>query len=180
MTGVQTCALPILADLAGVALGEGGVPSARDAGPPPPDAGPPPPDGGSAPPDAASAPESVTYQAETMELDGYVVDPADETVIRLPEAVPRGTARVRFDGVPGDYRLTVRAVAEPDGEPTLTLRVGDAVVQTVTYPPASGADNEPISLGPYPVRLAADEVLALEGEANEGAWARVDAVELAP
>lgn len=160
----------------------------RDAGPPRPevdasmmmpdlDAGPPP------EVDAGPEPmlEAVTYQAEAMTLTTYIVD-TDGTVIRLPDGAPSGTASATFDGAAGTYQLTVHAVAEFDGAPTLIIRVAGADVATETYPmtdPAAMA-NEPHVIGPIEVTLSPGDEILLEGRSDADAWARVDRVEVTP
>ncbi|MBX3274898.1 MAG: hypothetical protein KF729_31835 [Sandaracinaceae bacterium] len=144
---------------------------ASDGGAPPP---PPPP-----PPDAGMTPTAVTIEAEEMTLSGYVVDPLDAALIRLPEGVPSGTATASFTGVAGSYRLWVFVVAESDGQPRLTIRVAGAEVAAQTYPLAL-TDMEPETLGPFTVTLAPGDAIELTGEADAGAWARVDRLEIRP
>lgn len=167
----QACLEAYVADLAGAAPGDAAVPPRPDAGPPPADAG---------APDAGPAPSPVTYEAEAMTLETYVVDPNDGDYIRLPDGATTGSARVAFDGAPGAYELTVRAVTEPDGQPTLRVRVAGELVETVTYPLATAGDFEERAFGPWPVTLGAGDEIVLEGDSDGAAWARVDALELTP
>jgi len=140
-----------------------------DAGPPMADAGPP-------------MPGPVVLEAEAMTLTTYVVDPADPTIIRLPDMSVSGTASATFDGAAGTYQLTVHTVAEWDGAPTLTVRVAGAQVAMETYPLTDMAamTNEPRTIGPVEVTLSPGDEILLEGMADGDAWARVDRVELTP
>jgi hypothetical protein len=122
--------------------------------------------------------EPITIEAEAMTLEGYVVDAAYPDAIRLPDAVPTGTAAHELART-GSYTLRVFALREPDGQPTLTIRVGGVVVAGETFA-LGAAEVEPMVLGPYEVDVEAGDSIVLEGAANEGAWARVDRVELTP
>lgn len=173
----MACLTEYVASLTGD-VGDGGMP------PPPADAGAPTPYDAGAPtgPDAGPGPaptEAVTFEAEAMTLDVYEVDAADATVIRLPDGSTTGTARATFDGAAGTYQLTVHAIAENDGTPTLTVRVAGTEVAAVTYP-LTAAGLEPYAVGPYTVDLAPGDEILLEGFAESGAWARVDRVEVQP
>lgn len=177
LTSVErVCLEEYLTALMGGAPLDGGTPPVET------DAGVAPPDGGA--PDAgaldAGAPAPLvphTYEAEaTMTLDGYVVDAVDPTVIRLPPGVASGTATVGFDGGAGLYSIVVRVVAENDGFPRLALRVDGDLVFDETFPEGP-AD---VALGPYAVTLREGSVLVLEGTADAGAYARIDALEVTP
>lgn len=165
----RQCLEEYLAELAGVdpPMVDAGTP--RDAGPAT-DAGP-----------AADAgePTPVTIEAEDMTLAGYVVDSADMTLIRLPDMTASGTATATFMGAPGSYQMSVFVVEEPDGAPSLTIRVAGGDVATEQYA-MTAMNNEPRTLGPYPVTLATGDEIQLEGTSDAGAWARVDRVELVP
>ncbi|MCB9597425.1 MAG: hypothetical protein H6719_32185 [Sandaracinaceae bacterium] len=168
------CLRTYIAALSGEAFPDGGVPPMLDAGAPPGlDAGAPGLDAGAPDP----TPMGTTLQAEAMTLSVYQIDPADPTVIRLPDGATNGTATATFDGAAGSYQLRVNAISESDGIPQLTIRVAGAEVATVTYPMAA-ADNEPFVIGPYSVTLAPGDEIALDGVAESGAWARVDFVQI--
>ncbi len=177
----RTCLEAYLAELAGVEppMRDGGVP--RDAGPrmdagPEVDAGPRPDAGPGA---DAGDPTTVVIQAESMTLTGYEVDAADATLIRLPDMVTSGTATATFDGASGNYQMSVFIIEEPDGQPTLTVRVAGADVATETYN-LTAAANEPRTLGPYAVTVANGDTIELAGMSESDAWARIDRVELTP
>lgn len=148
---------------------------ASDAGLPPPE---PPADAG-ARADGAAVATPVTIQAESMGLMGYAVDPADESMIRIPDGSTTGSASTTFTDAAARYTLHVHVGAESDGQPTLTIRVGDTEVVSETYPLGT-EDVEPAVLGPYQVDLAPGDVITLEGQVDGGAWARVDRLELVP
>jgi hypothetical protein len=146
-------------------MGDGGVPMPLDGGPPvEPDAGPPP---------------SLWVEAEAMQLDGYVVDPVNPDLIRLPDGVATGTATTTFDGPARTYRLRIVVVLEADGQPQIAVRVDGTVAGTFTYP-LSEVDFQPTTLGPVDVSLRPGSVIALEGTVGGMAWARVDQIEVAP
>lgn len=148
---------------------------ANDAGLPPPE---PPVDAG-APSDAAMTAMPVTIEAEAMSLTGYAVDPEHAGVIRISDGATEGSASTTFTDAAARYTLHVHVGAEVDGQPTLTIRIGDEEVATETYPLGT-EDVEPAVLGPYEVDLAPGDVITLEGQVDDGAWARVDRLELTP
>lgn len=130
----------------------------------------------------ADPPTPVIYQAESMDLTGYVVDVNNSNYIRIADGLAVGTARRAFDGAPGKYQLTVRVATEVDGQPILRVRLGEDLIATETYPlDTGGAGDFPIhAFGPYAVTLERGTEIVLEGEKNGDAWARVDELELTP
>ncbi|MEC7520395.1 MAG: hypothetical protein VYE22_11045 [Myxococcota bacterium] len=165
----RACLEQYLADLSGLEVpSDAGVMPAGDAGDEPP------PDGGVGP-----APETVTLQAEAMTLNGYVVDTADATLIRLPDGTTSGTATATFEGAAGSYALRLHGVTESDGAPRVTVRVAGEVVLEETYPLAAEG-LEPRAFGPVDVALSPGDTIVIEGAAEANAWARVDRLELTP
>lgn len=154
----RTCLMEYLQALAGSV--DGGVPPALDAGTIEPPLAP------------------IEIEAEAMTLEGYVVDTVHPDLIRLPDTVPMGIASATIDTA-GTYQLRVYAIREPDGQPSLSVRVGGVEVASETFALGT-ADIEPIVLGPYEVDVAAGDRIELVGASNMGAWARVDRVELTP
>lgn len=167
----RVCLEAYLRTLVDQPIGDAGLPMPRDAGTPR--------DAGSITSDAGDPRRAVTVEAEAMELSGYEVDSLYPTVVRLPEGVTGGTASTTFAGAAGRYRLFVHVWIEPDGEPTLTVRVGGATVATASYPLAA-ADMVGHILGPFEVDLAAGTAIALDGQSDGGAWARLDRLEITP
>src|SRR5690606_1523924 len=127
----------------------------------------------------AGEPSPVTIEAESMTLSGYEVDSANAGLIRIPEGQASGTARAAFQGARSTYHVTIHARAEIDGQPTLILRIAEAQVAEETYPLATTV-LEPATFGPYDVELAPGDEIVLEGRAADGAWARVDRLEVVP
>lgn len=174
----RACLERYLADLAGLEVpsGDAGVRPSSDGGPMP--AG----DAGVSPPADAGEPDPpapVTLEAEAMTLSGYVVDAADGSVIRLPDATLTGTATASFDGAAGSYALHLHVMTESDGTPSVTVRIDGEAVLEETYPLAA-AGNEPHTFGPVTVELSPGASIVIEGAAEANAWARVDRLELTP
>ena len=155
----------------------------RDAGAPR-DAGPPMDAGLDAGTDAGP-PVLVEIEAETMTLEGYMIDATDPNIIRLDETLPvgtTGTAIAPFPGVGGTYALTVHVIAEFDGAPTLALLIEGEMLFTVALP-QTPTMNEPRTLGPFAVPLRRGDQIEIRGIADTnttGAWARVDKLVFVP
>lgn len=118
-------------------------------------------------------------EAESLSLaGGYQVNqyaPASGgEIIRGTNYNAPGTATGTFDGVDGDYTLTVRYFNEPDGVSQYALLVNGAVVDT--WNGAGGSDafvNRDISLS-----LEDGDVIQVRGQINAGEFARIDTLTL--
>ncbi len=127
----------------------------------------------------ADVPGRVEIEAESMTLTGYVVDPRDPNVVRLPMGVTSGAAATTFDGVASTYMISVHVVAESDGHPTYEVLVeGTSVhLETLALSPLA---MEPTVIGPVPVTLARGDTIEIRGQPEGGAWARIDRLVLRP
>lgn len=116
---------------------------------------------------------SVTIEAESMSLTTYA---PEGTLIRLPSATATGSASKTFNGSAGTYNIQVHVVPEGDGRPTVALHKGGTQLFSYSYP-LGGA---PTSFTVSNVTLNPGDVLKLVGQANAGAYARVDKIVLTP
>ncbi|MEL6543863.1 MAG: hypothetical protein AAFQ82_04515 [Myxococcota bacterium] len=119
-------------------------------------------------------PPSIVVEAEDMELDGYVIDANNPEIIRLPNNIPTGTARYVWQET-GRFTISTAIVLEDDGEPVAGLRLNDALLATLRYGLAVDG-NEIYETDPVTVDLVAGDIIEIRGIANEGAYARVDAL----
>ncbi|MEO1172788.1 MAG: hypothetical protein AAFX94_12180 [Myxococcota bacterium] len=115
-------------------------------------------------------------EAEAMTLTGYVIDPEDPTIIRLPDGTSEGTAEYRSDGPPGRYELEITIIAEQTGIPRLNVAVDGDSTGTVLYPVVT-QPVEAVVLAPLmTVDLTAGSEILFTGTADTAAFARLDRV----
>jgi len=124
---------------------------------------------------------SVTMEAESMSLSSYVVESgtAYGTLIRTANGASSATATKTFPGATGTYDIQVQVLAENDGQPTLDVYKGAALLKTYKYPLASSAGS-PASFTIPGVAVALGETIKLVGRATVGTYARVDRVVFNP
>ena len=103
--------------------------------PPPPSATPTP------TPTPTPAPGSFVLEAEGMALSGYMVDSNNADWIMVGSGSDRGEAVASFSAGDGTYSITINAIAENDGRPTLELWAGGTLQATFTYPLATSSNR---------------------------------------
>jgi hypothetical protein len=128
-----------------------------------------------------SAGDTYTIEAEDMTLNGYVVDNGTQlsgTAIKVEGT--SGIASVSFTGTAGVYTLTLWAIPENDGQPTIILSVDGKQVLNRTLPMDAAYYNYK-ARGKYEVTnvtLAQGSTIEIKGTADAEAYARVDKIVL--
>ena len=115
-----------------------------------------------------------------MALSGYVVDFNNADWIMVGFGSDRGEAVASFSAGDGTYSITIDAIAENDGRPTLELWVGGTLQATFTYPLATSSNRQPLTFSGPTLSLTAGTEIKLVGfkdvTADGTAHARVDDV----
>jgi hypothetical protein len=143
---------------------------------------------------AAAEPEPVVIEAESMILDGYVVETnihaSGKRLIsrRRAPGKPPGKATAEFPGPAGSYDVMVSYFDENDGRAELAFSFGartldkwmadeDPDCQVCRRPNASTRRTRMVARG---LTLAPGDVLGLQGTEQRGDYARIDRVVLSP
>ena len=139
---------------------------------------------------------SVTYvaqqipqiiEAEDMTLSGaYMIDQArmNGQGITIDAGQPQpatGSAAASFGGTSGTYTITISAVPENDGQPTLKLFIGTRLVHTETYrtdPVFTNPDVDRYDIVIAGIAVNQGDMIKLEGTSHDAAYARVDKISL--
>jgi hypothetical protein len=98
-----------------------------------------------------------------MALSGYVVDSKNADWIMVGFGSSQGVAVAPFSAGDGTYSITINAVAENDGRPTLELWVDGTLQATFTYPLATSSNREPITFSGPTLSLTAGTEIKLVG-----------------
>jgi hypothetical protein len=131
-------------------------------------------------------PAEAIIEAEDMSLDGYVVDTGTKlngTGIKVDHtAVTSGSAITYFDGVNGTYTITVVAIPEDDGQPTVALYINNSKVLEKTYPiDPSYADHQTrVNFTVSGITLNQGDQIKIIGTLDASANARLDKIILTP
>jgi len=90
-------------------------------------------------PNAKTAVAAITIEAETMSLNGYIIDQnrMNGKGIMLDPKFPvptTGSATKTFTGSSGNYNITIHIAPENDGQPIMRLYVNSKLIGSKTYP----------------------------------------------
>ena len=139
----------------------------------------------------AAGTASIVMEAETMQLNGYVVDPAtsangNRTLIKVDPARPlgsTGTAVSSFTGPAGTYHVSLYTVLENDGASPLKFSIGSKLVldEKLPYDPKYMQTASEVYEFRYVTLKSGDQLKlqgtsATDGGANHGSYARVDKI----
>lgn len=134
--------------------------------------------------------EPYQYEAESLALNGYAVvdDSASgasgNQFVSLFPTVTEGTISGVFDGVPGDYDVSLLFFDENDGEASLTFTVADDRTSLLLNEDFADASASPLSLTQTitheAIALQTGDAFTISGTANEKEFARVDAIVFTP
>jgi len=123
-----------------------------------------------------------TIEAESMTLNGYILDPQYDgvrDVIMVDPNKPSGAASTTYTGVSGVYRLMMYTCPENDGAPSVKLLINNKEILNVTYP--TGANYMRTAEKIYTVdnvTLNNGDEIKIIGTSNAAAYARVDKIVL--
>ena len=128
------------------------------------------------PKDESGTPLPVVIEAESMTLNGFVIDKNNPAWIRIPGSRDPATAIASFPGMAGTYQVFFHIVAENDGQSTLELWVEGSKVADFTFPLGSSTFEPAVIDGPT-VALVPGSEIKLIGQSptpGDGSWCRVD------
>jgi hypothetical protein len=121
----------------------------------------------------------VEYPAADLDLTGYVHDTSlGGRVIMLPTGTGSGTAALTFPEATGTYAITLVAMPENDGNPTVQVYVNSTLVIEGTYPSdpnfLTGVERKYFSV--LGVAIKQGDGILIKGTADGGAMARVEKI----
>jgi uncharacterized repeat protein (TIGR01451 family) len=125
------------------------------------------------------------FEAEDLSLDNYKVESKDFAsggqLIALEGDI--GSASTIFDGVAGDYNLTVNAFDENDGESTIKVLVNDVEMGQAVLDQNLGGTRASVNnlvSKTFDLMLEPGDEIKLEADHNQGERARIDSIAVTP
>ena len=130
----------------------------------------------------------VELEAESMTLSGYIIDTdkmAGRGIMVDPAlgATGTGTATAAFTGSSGTYDITINAVPENDGTPTVRLYIAGKKVWEAVLPMDAkyyNALNDRLDYSVTGITINKGDEIKIEGVTQAAAYARVDKVYFYP
>ena len=125
-----------------------------------------------------------SIEAEKMNLDGYAYEENDAASgggCISANSSGRGTAKVRFAGDDGRYKMTITYFDENDGDAEFTVYVNDVSVDSWTADQDLGsasADDKTLTERVIEIPLSKGDIISIEGVKGRYDAARIDKIEL--